>query len=76
MGDPLTQRQHRVLQTIKHFVKDEGYTPSVREIGAAIDLAPATVQRALPSRPVARWAGTGAHMAGGAAPFVCIVACP
>lgn len=47
MGDPLTQRQHRVLQTIKHFVKDEGYTPSVREIGAAIDLAPATVQQHL-----------------------------
>ena len=33
MGDPLTQRQHRVLQTIERFLHDEGYTPSVREIG-------------------------------------------
>lgn len=47
MGDPLTQRQHRVLQTIERFVQNEGYSPSVREIGAAIDLAPATVQQHL-----------------------------
>ena len=47
MGDPLTQRQHRVLQTIERFVQDEGYTPSVREIGAVLSLAPATVQQHL-----------------------------
>ncbi len=47
MGDPLTRRQHRVLQTIERFVRDEGYTPSVREIGAAVELAPATVQQHL-----------------------------
>ena len=47
MGDPLTQRQHRVLQTIERFVQDEGYTPSVREIGAVLGLAPATVQQHL-----------------------------
>ena len=47
MGDPLTQRQHRVLQTIERFLQDEGYTPSVREIGAVLSLAPATVQQHL-----------------------------
>ena len=47
MGDPLTQRQHRVLQTIERFVQDEGYTPSVREIGGVLGLAPATVQQHL-----------------------------
>jgi len=47
VGDPLTQRQHRVLQTIERFVQDEGYTPSVREIGAVLGLAPATVQQHL-----------------------------
>ena len=44
---PLTQRQHRVLRTIEHFIRDEGYTPSVREIGTVIGLAPATVQQHL-----------------------------
>ena len=47
MGNPLTQRQHRVLRTIERFVRDEGYTPSVREIGAAVGLAPATIQQHL-----------------------------
>jgi repressor LexA len=47
MGEPLTKRQHRVLQTIERFVQDEGYTPSVREIGAVLELAPATVQQHL-----------------------------
>ena len=47
MGDPLTQRQHRVLQTIERFLHDEGYTPSVREIGGVLGLAPATVQQHL-----------------------------
>ncbi len=47
MADPLTQRQHRVLRTIERFIQDEGYTPSVREIGAAVGLAPATVQQHL-----------------------------
>ena len=45
MTTPLTQRQHRVLQAIERFIEDEGYTPSVREIGTAIGLAPATVQQ-------------------------------
>ena len=47
MGDPLTQRQHRVLVTIERFVRDEGYTPSVREVGSIVGLAPATVQQHL-----------------------------
>jgi repressor LexA len=47
VADPLTQRQHRVLQTIERFVQDEGYTPSVREIGGILGLAPATVQQHL-----------------------------
>jgi len=47
VGDPLTQRQHRVLQAIERFLQDEGYTPSVREIGAVLGLAPATVQQHL-----------------------------
>jgi repressor LexA len=47
VGDPLTQRQHRVLRTIEQFIHDEGYTPSVREIGAVVGLAPATVQQHL-----------------------------
>ena len=64
MGDPLTQRQHRVLVTIEGFVRDEGYTPSVREVGSIVGLAPATVQQHLDAlgtqglhpaqRPVAR----------------------
>ena len=36
-----------MLQAIEQFIEDEGYTPSVREIGATIDLAPATVQQHL-----------------------------
>ncbi len=47
MGGPLTQRQHRVLATIERFVRDEGYTPSVREVGSIVGLAPATVQQHL-----------------------------
>lgn len=47
MGGPLTQRQHRVLVTIERFVRDEGYTPSVREVGGIVGLAPATVQQHL-----------------------------
>ncbi len=47
MGGPLTQRQHRVLATIERFVRDEGYTPSVREVGGIVGLAPATVQQHL-----------------------------
>lgn len=47
MGDPLTHRQHRVLRSIERFIQDEGYTPSVREIGTAVGLAPATVQQHL-----------------------------
>jgi len=47
LRDPLTQRQHRVLNTIERFIREEGYTPSVREIGSTVGLAPATVQQHL-----------------------------
>lgn len=47
MGSPLTERQHRVLATIKRFALDEGYTPSVREVGSIVGLAPATIQQHL-----------------------------
>ncbi len=46
MGDPLTKRQHRVLRTIETIL-DEGYSPSVRDIGGVLGLAPATVQQHL-----------------------------
>jgi repressor LexA len=47
VSGPLTQRQHRVLATIERFITDEGYTPSVREVGSIVGLAPATVQQHL-----------------------------
>jgi repressor LexA len=33
-GDPLTERQNQVLTFIKQFIQQNGYSPTVREIGA------------------------------------------
>ncbi len=41
----LQERQQRILQVIEDAVKDQGYPPTVREIGAAVGLcSPASVQ--------------------------------
>jgi repressor LexA len=36
---PLTERQKRILQVIKDTIAERGYPPSMREVGAAVDLA-------------------------------------
>ena len=41
--EKLTDRQAEILQTIKKFIADTGYPPTVREIGTLLDLSsPAT----------------------------------
>lgn len=43
---PLTKQQRRVLEVIEAFVKENGYTPSYREIAAHLGLtSPATVHQ-------------------------------
>ena len=44
---PLTRKQRRVLDLIRDFVDENGYSPSVRELGELLGLAPATVQQHL-----------------------------
>ncbi len=41
-GDGLTPRQRRVLEVIRDSVERRGYPPSVREIGEAVGLRPAS----------------------------------
>lgn len=36
---PLTTRQRQILEYIRSFLQEKGYSPSVREIGAAIGLS-------------------------------------
>ena len=36
---PLTDRQRRIVQTIRDAIADHGYPPSMREIGDAAGLA-------------------------------------
>lgn len=41
--EKLTNRQEEILQAIKKFIAEKGFTPTVREIGAMVDLSsPAT----------------------------------
>ena len=35
----LTQRQKEVLDALKAFIADKGYPPSIRELGAALDIS-------------------------------------
>ncbi len=44
---PLTRKQRLVVDTIRAFVRENGYSPSVRELGDTLDLAPATIQQHL-----------------------------
>ena len=44
---PLTRKQRRVVDTIRTFVEENSYSPSVRELGDVLGLAPATVQQHL-----------------------------
>jgi repressor LexA len=47
-GDGLTQRQRRVLETIRSMVERRGYPPSMREIGDAVGLtSPSSVSHQL-----------------------------
>ena len=43
----ITKKQHRVLETIREFLLDNDYSPSVRQLGQVLRLAPATVQQHL-----------------------------
>lgn len=48
--DDLPERQRLILQVIEDAVRDQGYPPTVREIGAAVGLcSPASVQSHLAS---------------------------
>ena len=43
--EKLTKRQSDILQVIKEFIVNNGYPPTVREIGSILDLkSPATIQ--------------------------------
>ena len=35
----LTRRQHQVLDVIRHFIDHNGYSPSLEEIGAELNLS-------------------------------------
>lgn len=39
----LSERQRRMLEFIKHFTEENGYPPSIREIGAAVDISSTSV---------------------------------
>jgi len=39
MGKPLTRRQREILDFVKGFVSEEGYSPSLEEIGARFGLS-------------------------------------
>ncbi len=43
MATELTERQREVLEFIKAFIRQEGYPPTVREIGAHFGFAPRSV---------------------------------
>lgn len=43
----ITKKQHKVLETIRVFVLDNDYSPSVRQLGQVLRLSPATVQQHL-----------------------------
>ena len=44
MGSNLTKRQRQILDFITNFINDNGYAPSIREIGDNFDLSsPATI---------------------------------
>ena len=47
MARPLTKRQREIYTSIRAFIDQEGYAPSVRQIGRIFDLRPATVQQHL-----------------------------
>lgn len=40
----LTERQHQILQFINQYSRENGFPPSVREVGSHFGICPATVQ--------------------------------
>lgn len=44
---PLTKRQREIYVSVCDFIDQEGYSPSVRQIGKTFNLGPATVQQHL-----------------------------
>ena len=45
MKQPLSSKQREFLNTLEEFIKEEGYTPSIRELGDITFLnSPATVK--------------------------------
>ncbi|MCY3802622.1 MAG: transcriptional repressor LexA [Chloroflexi bacterium] len=43
----LTRKQRQVIETIRTLIEENGYSPSVRELGGVLGLAPATIQQHL-----------------------------
>ena len=43
MGEHLSERQHRILEFLSEYVEENGYPPSIREIGAAAGISSTSV---------------------------------
>lgn len=54
---PITKKQRQVLETIRTFVNANGYSPSVRQLGQRLGLAPATIQQHLDALQTKRYIG-------------------
>lgn len=43
MGETLTERQHKILEFLNEYVEENGYPPSIREIGDAAGISSTSV---------------------------------
>ena len=43
MGERLSKRQHKILEFLNEYIEENGYPPSIREIGAAADISSTSV---------------------------------